>query len=314
MKRFSSVLFVAEAEVDDTRALAEAVALAENNQAKLTIVSAIDFGYAPLSQHLREAMLQEHRERLEALADQAALTNGPIETRVLVGKPFIEIIREVLRNGHDLVVKSLSSPGLLAVRGTDKKLLRKCPCPVWIINPEEEHGYRQILLALEYEPENPENAPLNRQLVEMAVSIALSEFAQLHIVHAWRLEHESFFRSPRSGMSRAEVDALVQQEENRRREWLEKLIDDHCRPLGAEAAKFLEPIYHLIQGYAEDIVPRCATEIDAELVVMGTVGRTGMPGFVVGNTAEVILNGIDCSVMAVKPAGFVSPVTLDAAA
>ena len=56
-------------------------------------------------------------------------------------------------------------------------------------------------------------------------------------------------------------------------------------------------------------MPALANEIGAELIVMGTVGRTGIPGFFIGNTAETILNQIDCSVLTVKPHGFVSPVT-----
>jgi len=45
-------------------------------------------------------------------------------------------------------------------------------------------------------------------------------------------------------------------------------------------------------------------------VVMGTVARTGVPGFIMGNTAETILNHINCSVLAIKPQGFVTPITL----
>jgi universal stress protein E len=45
-------------------------------------------------------------------------------------------------------------------------------------------------------------------------------------------------------------------------------------------------------------------------VVMGTVARTGVPGFIMGNTAETILSQIDCSVLAIKPPGFTTPVTL----
>ena len=41
---------------------------------------------------------------------------------------------------------------------------------------------------------------------------------------------------------------------------------------------------------------------------MGTVGRSGIPGLIIGNTAEKVINGIDCSLLAVKPAGFVTPV------
>lgn len=57
-------------------------------------------------------------------------------------------------------------------------------------------------------------------------------------------------------------------------------------------------------------MPQLIKDLDAELVVMGTVGRTGIPGFIIGNTAETILNQIECSVLAVKPDGFVTPVTL----
>ncbi|MEO0951113.1 MAG: universal stress protein, partial [Pseudomonadota bacterium] len=42
--------------------------------------------------------------------------------------------------------------------------------------------------------------------------------------------------------------------------------------------------------------------------MVGTVGRTGIPGYFIGNTAEAILGRIDCAIMAVKPPGFLSPV------
>jgi len=50
--------------------------------------------------------------------------------------------------------------------------------------------------------------------------------------------------------------------------------------------------------------------LDVDLMIMGTVARTGIPGFFIGNTAESILSQIDCSVLTIKPPGFVSPVNL----
>lgn len=44
---------------------------------------------------------------------------------------------------------------------------------------------------------------------------------------------------------------------------------------------------------------------------MGTVCRTGAPGLLIGNTAEKILYEVDCSVLTVKPDGFVTPVRLN---
>ena len=57
--------------------------------------------------------------------------------------------------------------------------------------------------------------------------------------------------------------------------------------------------------------PKRTMEYDFDLIVMGTVLRTDIPGLFIGRTAEGILNTIDCSVLAVKPPGFVTPVTLE---
>ncbi len=74
----------------------------------------------------------------------------------------------------------------------------------------------------------------------------------------------------------------------------------------------LEPQLHAIKGHAKHVVPAIAGELAVDRVVMGTVARTGIDGFFIGNTAESILTQLDCSVLTIKPPGFVSPVTLDA--
>ena len=58
------------------------------------------------------------------------------------------------------------------------------------------------------------------------------------------------------------------------------------------------------------MIPKLAHEKQVDLIVMGTVCRTGIGGFFIGNTAEKILQDVDCSVLTVKPEGFVSPVTV----
>ena len=67
---------------------------------------------------------------------------------------------------------------------------------------------------------------------------------------------------------------------------------------------------HLLEGDASDLVPRLALEKGIDVIVMGTVCRAGVPGLFIGNTAERVLRQVSCSVLTVKPEGFVSPVTL----
>ncbi|HKJ72861.1 MAG TPA: universal stress protein, partial [Alphaproteobacteria bacterium] len=61
-------------------------------------------------------------------------------------------------------------------------------------------------------------------------------------------------------------------------------------------------------GTAGKIIPEVVEELHADLVVMGTVGRTGIPGLLIGNTAETILYALPSSVLAIKPPGFRTPV------
>ena len=61
---------------------------------------------------------------------------------------------------------------------------------------------------------------------------------------------------------------------------------------------------YLIKGRAKDVIPELVESGDIDLVVIGTVGRSGIPGLIIGNTAERVLNAIDCSVLALKPEGF----------
>ena len=65
------------------------------------------------------------------------------------------------------------------------------------------------------------------------------------------------------------------------------------------------------QGAPGQAIPALVRELDADLVVMGTVARTGIPGLIIGNTAEAVLSQLRCSVLAIKPSAFVSPVIDD---
>ena len=110
--------------------------------------------------------------------------------KILIGKPFLEIIREVLRNHHDLVIKSTegrTAAKQLLFGSTDLHLMRKCPCPVWIIKSSKRKLNTRILAAVDPDPSNPESEKLNTLIMNLAVSLATQEHSELHIVHAWKI-------------------------------------------------------------------------------------------------------------------------------
>jgi len=311
MKRFSNILLIADEGTDYPAALKRAVTLARNNQALLTVCAVVDA--VPGDMQMAIAV-SEKRDWNDDVVTPIAANGVPLETKVLVGKPFVEIIRQVLGNGHDLIIKCAEAAGELSKMlfgSTDMHLMRKCPCPVWIIKPTEYHKYRRILAAVDQDPEEAVKDVLNRQILEMTTSLALSEFGEAHVVHAWDVIGENLFRSPRSGFPVTEIDAMVKEEARARRRWLEDLVGSYGSEVDKSAVDILKPQLHVIRGHAEYVVPAIAHELAVDLVVMGTVARTGIDGFFIGNTAENILTQLDCSVLTIKPPGFTSPVTLD---
>ncbi len=64
----------------------------------------------------------------------------------------------------------------------------------------------------------------------------------------------------------------------------------------------------MLKGDAEILIPELTKRKRIELIVMGTASLTGIAGFFIGNTAEKVLREVDCSVLTIKPEGFVTPV------
>lgn len=309
-------MFVADTYSDGSEALAQAATIAINMQAKLTVVTAIDTSMlredSQLYSELLQAMVNEHQEFLESLVKGIVISGDKVDIRVLVGRKFVEIIREVLRGEYGLVIKAVenTSTKYRLFGGTDMKLLRKCPCPVWMIKSTQQQGGREVLVALDWQPENSENQLLNKNILEISVSLALADFSELHIVHVWDLPYESYLRGPRTAFSDTQVNNMIEDEKSKRMQWLSEIAEEICASEGEECKNYLKPELHLVQGDAKKIVPALSKSLGVELVIMGTVARTGISGLLIGNTAEGILDQLDCSVLALKPDGFVTPVFL----
>jgi len=325
MKRFNNILCVVERDAGSKSGLERAVALAESNQASLTVVDVGERvragiglpGGKLISGDLQTAIVGAHEQDLAAIVEPYR-ARIEIKTRVLIGTPFLEVIREVLRFDRDLVIKSAETWDWhdRLFGSDDMHLLRKCPCPVWLIKPEAPKRFQCILVAVDVDDDFPpgemeSRRALNRQLIEMASSLALTDFAELHVVHAWDAMGESAMRGGFMETPEKKITAYVEQERQRHMTNLDQLMREVVAFVGQDSLDYLNPQKHLLKGWARKEIPALARKIEADLVVMGTVARTGVPGLIVGNTAETILNQINCSVLTIKPPGLKTPVTLE---
>jgi nucleotide-binding universal stress UspA family protein len=308
MKRFKNILFVADREDGLNTTLDRAVAVSQTNGARLTVMDVTpDSGLADyvkrtyavdLNAQLRDQRLQA----LETLMQPYADAGLPLYTTVVTGTRFIEVVRAVQRNGHDLVMKVAErDTGLAPVLfgSTDMHLLRKCPCPVWIDRSTGAASYQRLLAAVD--PFDDESGDLQRLILDLATSLAEREDAALEVVHAWELPGESMLASGRGRIARNELERLLEDTETRHRRALDELLLPYDLNTGDDNV-------WLLKGRPAQVISSSATQRAADLIVMGTLGRVGIPGLFIGNTAEDVLRETQTAVLAVKPSGFVSPV------
>jgi universal stress protein E len=152
------------------------------------------------------------------------------------------------------------------------------------------------------DPFDADSADLNCLILDLATSLAEREHAALDVVHAWELPGESALASGRGRIPRTELERLLLETERRHREALNTMLSPY--DLNSDTDHV-----HLVKGRPARIISTYAREQHADLIVMGTLGRAGIPGLIIGNTAEDVLRQSQTAVLAVKPAAFVSPVT-----
>lgn len=308
MKRFKNILYFADGATENCRALQRAFALARSNDARLTVMDVLE--EADSSPTIDKVfgtdlnrILQERRQHaLEQLVEPFNEADALVYCRVVSGIAFVEVIRAVISRGYDLVIKAARQPQGLSERilgSTDMHLLRKCPCPVWIDRPGAAYPYSSVLAAVD--PMDEPGAGCDRLVMDLATSLAQRESARLDVVHAWEMHGESLLGDGRYRVSRTELEHLLEMTRNKHEQRLADLLAGYGIDTGDTGV-------HLLKGTAARTIIQLSQTLASDVIVMGTLGRTGVPGLFIGNTAENVMQNIDASILAVKPEGFVSPV------
>lgn len=318
MRRFKNILLVAENGIVGPDAGSRALTLAQANGASVTLIDVIAVEGGDFQQLLgtlggssgntvEEQLLAIRKAELNQLAIPFREAGIEVDTLVMTGTPFIEVIREVLRKQHDLVMKAAGEEGSRRWRvfsSTELHLLRKCPCPVWLVRPRRGMYFDSIMAAVDPFPEDQEDDPLGRLIMDLATSLSVMENSALSIVHAWHLVGERAMRnSAMAKIPKAEINRLVEEQRKKDEARLVRLVEQYPQVQRSQV--------HMVKGEPEDVIVDYAQQFGADLIVMGTIGHAGVRGLLIGNTAESVLTRVDCSVMAVKPADFETPVRLD---
>jgi nucleotide-binding universal stress UspA family protein len=172
------------------------------------------------------------------------------------------------------------------------ELLRHCPCPVWLVNRRAPlHVPLRVVAAIHASPDEPTEHALNTTILDWALLLNGNSAAGLTLLQAWTPFGASLLR-PR--MSPEEFAHFVEASRASEQHALDAFIHGCGRPLTAVGVE-------LLAGEPDDAIADFVESHAVDVVVMGTVARTGVAGLVMGNTAERVLRRLRGSVLAVKP-------------
>ncbi|MGD9107530.1 MAG: universal stress protein [Desulfobacterales bacterium] len=299
----------------------EVIQLVRKNQAKLKIIDVFDnldqyYELLPPSisiDELKELIISERRQEIIGHFEAYPDIKGQMTVIFKFGNTVVEIIKEVIRGKHDLLIKAASGKQTFTDRlfgNIAVKLLRKCPCPVLIVKPSENASFQKILAPVDVETIGKETTKTDehgdfiyRKVMDISIAMARMENSHLDIFHCWFLPGETLLASGRTRIDPDNLDHM--------RMLAEKI---HTRKINTLVGEYdLSDIRHsviLLKGEAGEMIVDYSDKNGIDLIVMGTIGRSGLSGLLIGSTAEKVIERANCSVLTIKPDNFKSPVTV----
>lgn len=314
MSGFQHILFYSTGEQDENRIFKKVADLAHTYKAKLTIVDVVDLSPSLIQWLFQSTANSQAREvaetiasrRLKTLAESACKQGIDATADLLFGKPFVELVRTVVLRDCDLIVNTARSCGDTGERlfgSTALHLVRKCPIPVLIMYPKRNLKFSRILVPIDIRPEDPLASGVNAKIMDVALTLAESEGSELHFLHAWQAFGISLLSASRK-IPREQLREYEASYEKAHRQRFDKFLSGY-------SFDHLKHRIHFVKGDPRVLIPEIAARYRVSLVVMGTITILGFAGSLIGSTAEEVIPQLKCSVLTVKPEGFVTPVKIE---
>lgn len=311
MAKYQNMLVAIDPNQDDQPALRRAVYLHQRIGGKIKAFLPIyDFSYEMTTllspderTAMRKGVISQRAAWIKEQARYYLEAGVPIEIKVVWhNRPFEAIIQEVLSGEHDLLLKMTHQHDKLEAvifTPTDWHLLRKCPCPVWMVNdrPWPENG--TALVAVNLASEKQYHNALNEKLIKETIGLAGHiNHTEVHLIGAYPITPVNI------AIELPDFDPGV---------YSDAIRGQHLVAMKALRQQFCidEKFTHVEKGLPEEVIPDLAEHLQAGIVVLGTVGRTGLSAAFLGNTAEQVVDHLRCDLLVIKPDTYQTPVELD---
>lgn len=253
------------------RAIDRAILTADAQDARLIVFHVIEEGS-------RLAAMPERADAAvrSVLPDPAAA----VEIRTAEGSAPSKIVEAAEENGCSLIVTGVArfnSLGDSFIGTAVERVVRKAAQPVLVVKQRPRANYRNIVAATDF-------STCSRSALLTAARMFPE--AELHLFHAFHVAYEGFVNLERNV---DDVRAEVQSE-------FDDFLNDPTIPDDVRRRVTSHLEYGDTQGAADQLVDK----LEADLVVIGTHGRSGFSKAVFGSIAEMLLRSVPVDMMVVR--------------
>ena len=294
MKPYSHLVAAVDFTPSCLNALRQAVRMAVPTKARLTVVHVMD---EFLAHELKKALStdqasirSEWQAKLKKFVDDAELGLPDVQVEVRIGHPFTELVEACKADGADLLVMGVKGSRLdpHRVGVIASKCVRKAPVDVLLVREDAWGSFKQVATCVDFS-ENSSKA------VGRALQIAALEKASVSCLYVYQsaLAMSVDYGGIVAPLPVPGDNVTLEQWKSELNAFVKPLADAH--PTVPLATNVLERI-----NIREAILDH-VNETHADLVVLGTRGKSGLREMLIGTTAEKIVSHAPCSILAVKP-------------
>lgn len=209
------------------------------------------------------------------------------------------LLDRTMRTSAELVIKDTHHHSLLKrtlISNTDWHLIRGCPVPLLLTKGTRWSKAPNVVAAVDPGHLNDKPADLDHRILQWSKVFAERLEGSLHAVHAYiPLSIAATAANVAAPMATTLSPEVLQEEDERKRRELRTLTDDYGIP---------DANVHLELGVPTDVLTEMAESLNADLVVMGAIARSGLERIFIGSTAERVLDKLPCDALVLKPMNF----------
>ncbi|AWK41963.1 universal stress protein UspE [Photorhabdus laumondii subsp. laumondii] len=309
MANYQNLLVVIDPSQDDQPALRRAVYIVQRNGGRIKAFLPIyDLSYEMTTllspeegSTMRKGVTSQRTAWLKQQAYYYLEAGIDIEIKVVWhNRPYEAIIQEVITGNHDLLLKMTHKHdklGSLIFTPLDWQLLRKCPCPVWMVKDQIWPDQGSVVVAVNLSNEESYHHELNLKLVKETQELAnqVMKNPEIHLVSAYPV---------------APLNIAIELPDFNPSVYNHALRGQHLIAMKELRQTFCidEKYTHIHEGLPESVIPQMCDEMNAGIIVLGILGRTGLSAAFLGNTAEHVIDHLKCDILTIKPDGFECPI------